>query len=381
MKVLTLNNYDLEYIFKEWQQDGQSAHQVWGITKMEDYEIQALMLPYKKFNLLKKLSGRLKVLGDLDQEIRVLSTNQDYDLIYSGHYITTSFLAFLRKFGILRKPIVAIAFQAPRRSTWTAIYVNLFVSGNDKLICLSEGIKEHFEKDFNLPSKQLEVIEWGYDTAFHPAKPMDLAEIRQSGYILSTGKSFRDYKTIIEAFSKLDYSLKIIGYSNNIFDSLETLTENVEITIPYKAISEVKASESLRLAKLPTNVKTVEQLLTAREILHHYSNALAIVIPLDLPLNKPHNTVGLSSLLEAMCMGRAVITTENQDMGFDLEKEGIGFTVPHKDVNAWKQAVQYLLDRPEEAQEMGLKARYLAEKRYNLTNFTQKIVQCMKSLF
>ncbi|MBD0270059.1 MAG: glycosyltransferase, partial [Cyanobacteria bacterium Co-bin8] len=96
--------------------------------------------------------------------------------------------------------------------------------------------------------------------------------------------------------------------------------------------------------------------------------------------HKPHNTVGLSSLLEAMCMGRAVIATENKDMAFDLEKEKIGLTVPHKDVLAWRQAVQYLLDHPEETQEMGLRGRYLAEKKYNLTNFTQKVVQCMQKL-
>jgi glycosyltransferase involved in cell wall biosynthesis len=87
-------------------------------------------------------------------------------------------------------------------------------------------------------------------------------------------------------------------------------------------------------------------LLKTSEVSAKFNNAFAVAIPLDLPPPKPHNTVGLSSLLEAMCMGRAVITTENKDMGVDLEKEGIGLTVPHKDVLAWRQAVQYLLDHP-----------------------------------
>ncbi|NEQ27947.1 MAG: hypothetical protein F6K28_54950, partial [Microcoleus sp. SIO2G3] len=104
IKVLTLNNYDLEYILQECQQDGQAAHQVWGITQMDQYGIKASILPYKQFDFLKKLSERIKVLGDLDQEIRVLATSRNYDLIYSGHYITTSLLAFSRKLGILRKP-------------------------------------------------------------------------------------------------------------------------------------------------------------------------------------------------------------------------------------------------------------------------------------
>ena len=380
MKILILNNYDLEYTFKEWQQDGQSAHQAWGITQMEQYGIKASILPYKRFDFLKKLSERIKVLGDLDQEIRVLATSRNYDLIYSGHYITTSLLAFSRKLGILRKPIVAIAFQAPRKSIWATFYVKLFVSGNDKLICLSEGIRQHFESEFGISPKRLEFIEWGYDTAFHQSKPMNFSEIHKNGYILSTGKSFRDYKTLVEAFSTLNYPLNIIGYSDNILDGLARIPKNVEMTIPLKAISGGASTHSPNLSDLPSNIKTSERLLKTSEVLAKFNNAFAVAIPLDLPPNKPHNTVGLSSLLEAMCMGRAVITTENKDMGVDLEKEGIGLTVPHKDVLAWRQAAQYLLDHPEETQEMGQRARYLAEKRYNLEHFTQKTVQCMQGL-
>jgi len=136
-------------------------------------------------------------------------------------------LAFLRKLGILRKPIVVIAFQAPRKSIWASFYVKLFVSGNDKLICLSEGIKQHFESEFGISPKRLEFIEWGYDTAFHQSKPMNLSEVHKNGYILSTGKSFRDYRTLVEAFSILDYPLNIVGYSNNILDCLTSSPKNL----------------------------------------------------------------------------------------------------------------------------------------------------------
>lgn len=380
MKVITLTNYDLRYTVKEWQRDGQAAHQAWGITCMEKYGIQPSILEFSKFNFLKKLGEKIKLLGDLDQQIRVLATSRDYDLIYSGHYFTTSLLAFLRKFGFLRKPIVAITFQAPRKSLLANIYVQLFVSGNDKLICLSEGIKDHFEKEFGLPAERLEFVEWGYDTDFHQFKPISLSEIQKDGYILSTGKSFRDYDTLIKAFSGLNYPLNIIGYSDNILGSLEVLPNNVEVTIPLNVISKKILSQTLDLDNLPANVKTIRRLLSTFEILPKYNKALAVAIPLDLPPHKPHNTVGLSSLLEAMCMGRAVIATENKDMGVNLEKEKIGFTVPYKDVSAWKQATQYLIDHLEETQEMGQRARYLAEKRYNLANFTRKTVECMQSV-
>jgi hypothetical protein len=66
---------------------------------------------------------------------------------------------------------------------------------------------------------------------------MNLSEVHKNGYILSTGKSFRDYKTLVEAFSTLDYPLNIVGYSDNILDCLASVPKNVEMTIPLKAIS------------------------------------------------------------------------------------------------------------------------------------------------
>lgn len=380
MRVLALNNYDMQYTLKEWSEDGQSGHLLWGVTQMDNHGFDASVLPYKKISLLKKLGSLTKIFGDLDQEVRVLQNLKGYDVIYSGHYFTTSLLAFLRKFNLLRKPVVAIAFQSPRKSLWAAIYTYLFISGNDKIICLSDGIKDHFEKDFGLPSGKLEMFEWGFDTDFHQMKPIQTSGNFKDGYVLTTGKSFRDYRTLVEAFSTLDCSLEIIGYSDNILDSLWNLPRNVNITIPTSVASSKDSDPSLDGKKLPANVRTVTKLLKLSEILERYDRTFAVAIPLALPPSKPHNTVGLSSLLEAMCMGRAVIATENRDMGVDLEREGIGLTVPHGDAQAWRQAVQYLVDYPEETLEMGNRARYLAEKRYNLEGFTNKVVHCMRTL-
>lgn len=374
MKVLSLNNYDFEYILKEWQKDGQSAHQLFGITKMSDYGVESAILPFSRFNFLKKLSEQVKVLGDLDQELRVLMKSRDYDLIYSGHYITNSLLAFLRKIGIFRKPLVAVSFQSPRKTLFGTIYVSLFVSGNDKIICLSENIKEHFEKDFGIPSERLEMIEWGYDTAFHQPKTMNQASPQDSPYILSTGRSYRDYKTLLEAFSTLNYPLEIAGCSSNILDLFENIPQNIKITIPL-----ADALQDLSDRQLPENIKTIDRLLTTAEILAKYNGALAVAIPLEVPTHL-HTTIGFTSLVEAMCMGKAVLITENKAIDVVPEKEGIGFTIPYQDVQAWRQAVQYLVEHPEETKEMGQRARYMAEKRYNLTNYTQKTIQCMKSL-
>ncbi len=377
MKILLLNNYDLNRTLAEWQEDGQAEHQLWGITLLDKYEIKADIIQYQVYENLKNISQKLKILGDLDQEIRVVKQIYQYDLIYSGHYFTTSLLGLLRRLRILKKPIVAVAFQSPRPSFFSKIFVNLSIAGNDKIICLSDGIKKHLEDDFNISPKKLEFIEWGYNTEFHPPAPSNIAHCRQEGYILTAGKSFRDYDTLIKAFEEIDFYLEIIGYSDNILERLNSIPKHINITLTLALDVLAHLPNNYQVNQLPQNIKVLEKLLSTAQLLPKYHHAYAVAIPLALPEHKPYNTVGLSSLIEAMCMGKAVIATENQDMGVDLEKEGIGITVPLKDSLAWKQAIQYLLDHPQETQEMGQKARYLAEQKYNLGNFTQKVAQCM----
>lgn len=380
MKILLLNNYDLIRIKEEWQRDGQAGHQLWGATQLEQYGIKADILPCQGSAKLKRLSQKLKILGDIDQQLRLLKQVYQYDLIYSGHYLTTSLLSLMRRLRILNKTIVAISFQSPRPSLFAKIFAQLTIAGNDKVICLSSGIKKHLEQDLGISPEKLEFIEWGYDTEFHRPQFTDIAHNRQKGYVLSIGKSFRDYKTLITAFKDIDFPLEIIGYSDNILTCLESRPQNIAVTIPIGAVD--NSNDNFQANQLPKNknIRVVDQLLSTAQLLPKYHNAYAVAIPLDLPPDKPYNTVGLSSLIEAMCMGKAVIATENKELGVDLEQEGIGITVPLKDSLAWKQAVKYLLDHPEVTQEMGQKARYLAEKKYNLKNFTQKVAKCMHSL-
>jgi glycosyltransferase involved in cell wall biosynthesis len=81
-----------------------------------------------------------------------------------------------------------------------------------------------------------------------------------------------------------------------------------------------------------------------------------------------------------MAMGKAVIMTRNQQIDIDIEKEGIGIFVEPGDVEGWKQAIFYLLEHPQETEEMGNRARSLCENRYNLDEFSSKLSEVLKSV-
>jgi glycosyltransferase involved in cell wall biosynthesis len=57
----------------------------------------------------------------------------------------------------------------------------------------------------------------------------------------------------------------------------------------------------------------------------------------------------------------------------DIDKEGIGITVPYGSVQGWREAVSFIAEHPEEARQMGHRARLLAEKVYNMEIFGREI--------
>jgi hypothetical protein len=75
---------------------------------------------------------------------------------------------------------------------------------------------------------------------------------------LSTGKFFRDCKTLVEAFSILDYRLNIVGYSDNILECLASVPKNVEMTIPLNAISRGASTHSPKLNPLNNSLGALD---------------------------------------------------------------------------------------------------------------------------
>jgi glycosyltransferase involved in cell wall biosynthesis len=349
--------------WEQWQREKYQypGHHLWGATLLPKYGTSVKILSFEQFTLLKKFSQKIKFLGDLDQQFRLIYTMSEYDIVYSGHHLTTSLLGFLRCIGVFKKPIVAIAYQSFNKNIWTQLFTKFFLAGHDKLLCLNNEIKKHLKQEFNVPESKLEVLEWGNDLPFYPVdKNPDIHNITDSAqYIFSTGVTYRDYETLITAFKKINYPLKIHSGT----------TSEVSNTSFIPDISE-----------LTTNINLIQKWLSWKDMLGEYENAYAVAIPLRIRPEKPYNAIGLTSLLEAMSMQKAIVMTRNEFVGIDIEKQGIGIFVDNGDVRGWQQAISYLLAHPEETQEMGMRARHLCEKKYNLEVFTAKLSRSLKNL-
>ncbi|WP_404785305.1 glycosyltransferase [Altericista sp. CCNU0014] len=359
MKVLILSNQELSDIYAKWKAEGEQARaeHLWGATTLGKYGIEVDILPYQKFGLL-KLMSKVNVLGDLDQQLRVLLSASKYDAIYSAHHLTTPLLALLRKLKLLKTPLVAIAYQSFVPGWVSRLFTALCVDGNDRIICLNPQLKADLIHEFHLSEAKLSVAEWGVDLPFYEAIATHQAsavatDASAPPLILSTGKTYRDYATLLKGIESLNCQLKICCFD----------------------IESVKTGLSL-----PANAHFYEGILPWRAVLQEYRKAYAVAIPLGNYPQKPNNAVGLTVLLEAIALGKPVVMTRNNLSRYvmDIEAAGIGLWVDAGDVKGWQAALGYLLDHPAEAAMMGQRARQLAEQELNLEVFSAKVAAVLQ---
>jgi glycosyltransferase involved in cell wall biosynthesis len=83
------------------------------------------------------------------------------------------------------------------------------------------------------------------------------------------------------------------------------------------------------------------------------------------------------SVLEAMAMGRAIITTDVPGCCETVVDGVNGFLVPAKDSEALAKAMVTLLQNPALAVEMGQKSREMAENRYDVHKVNQQMLKAM----
>lgn len=74
-----------------------------------------------------------------------------------------------------------------------------------------------------------------------------------------------------------------------------------------------------------------------------------------------------------MAMAKPLIVTDNNHYSIDMEKEKIGFKVAFGDKEGWRQAIQYLIDHPEEAREMEERGQALCFHKFDYRKFAENL--------
>lgn len=162
--------------------------------------------------------------------------------------------------------------------------------------------------------------------------------------ICAVGLEFRDYPTLIQAVKGLKVHLVIAAAS------------------PWSKRADTTAQQ-----EIPENV-TVQR-FSQYELRDLYATCRFVV----MPLFNVNFQAGVTAILEAMAMEKAVICSRTPGQTDVIIEGETGMYVPAEDPAAMRQAVQTLLDDPEQCAEMGRKGRQRILAEMNLDCYIQRL--------
>jgi glycosyltransferase involved in cell wall biosynthesis len=226
--------------------------------------------------------------------------------------------------------------------------------------------------ELGLSPKQVGLVPYQVECDFWFPKEVSGDELT----ICSAGLEYRDYPTFIRAVAGLDVHAVIAAGSRW-----------------------SRHRDSTGQAAMPSNVEVTSlDYVGLRDL---YARSRFVVVP----VREIDNPAGITVILEAMAMGKAVIVTATRGQrdvvhgrlctaaGVTDEYLGgpgafglagppataeTGLYVPPGDANALRTAIQYLLDHPDEAAEMGAAGRRLVAEFMNLDVFIHRLAAAIE---
>jgi glycosyltransferase involved in cell wall biosynthesis len=207
----------------------------------------------------------------------------------------------------------------------------------DRVIVHSERQVDAIVRTTTLRPEQLAVIPYGVDTQFWST--LEGPCQAENDHIVSAGREHRDYATLVDA---LPVRARLTVADHSLFTPSATRRDPASWP---DSVARV-AADYLHLRRL-------------------YEQAAIVVVPLiesDMP-------AGITTLLEAMSMGRPVIVSGTQELQGVVQNRESGLVVPPGDVSAMRAAIVELLDNPNLRAYLGIRARQAAVKRFDVRRY------------
>ena len=301
-----------------------------------DDAIGATLIDDRYFARMPGIRGRLlrRVPPMIAQLTEILMRGSHYDAV-----LTWSDLPAIPAAGLMlpwkRRPAHVAILMWPSKPK-KAIPLGMIQRGIDRFIVCAPRQRQFVEQKLGVPVERFVDVRFGADTRFW--RPMTGA----GDLICSVGQEMRDYGTLLEALRPLEIPCHIAagsGIFNTTSDKWWRATVSEQplpdgVTVGTKTFAELRAL---------------------------YAQSRFVVVPL-LPSDSDN---GITSILEAFAMGKAVICTDTAGQIGVLE-EGVNcLRVPPFDVEALRAAIVALWSDPEMCRRLGAAGRQLVEARHS----------------
>jgi len=264
------------------------------------------------------------------------ATTTDYDAIIAWESKFGFPLACLRRLSRTpRSKLVVLAFSYKGIARYVKPLAQLVMPAIDHCTVTASGEVPYYSTLLHLPAGKV---------SFTPLGGYDVGELEGGAtigggpYAFAAGRSERDYRTLVDAFSGLRGRLVINARPFNL-----------------KGVSR------------PPNVE-FNDFMPRRDFIAAMVGAQFVIVPL---VDTPH-AAGVGHLIYAMAAGKAIVATRTVGT-VDYVEEGVtGLLVPPGDVGAMRRSVERLLNDPALATSMGREARRRYETRYTMKAFAER---------
>lgn len=200
--------------------------------------------------------------------------------------------------------------------------------------------------ELGIPADRLRFQPYCADTDFWAARPPS-----SEALVVSAGREHRDYATLAAACRVLP--VRVFIAAGSLFSPSATHTQPE--TWPANFDSGFADHRTLR---------------------GWYARAAVVAVPL-VPTDFQ---AGVTTILEAMSMGRPVIVSATEGQR-DIVEDGVtGVMVPPGDVDALREAIERLLADPAERARLGANARAAVEERFSLDGYAASLAGHLEEL-
>jgi len=286
-----------------------------------------------------------KIFACMVQSVSILPRINNYDVIVSMSTANGLMISLIQRFlgDILKPSHIMVDIALPKlistQNRRLLASIKYICKYNKKIICFGRLQKKFWDEIIGFCDR-VEFIPFSIDLDIFNKVNND----NYGKYILSGGKSDRDYATLINAIKNISNKFMVI-YGK----------DPVTGAIP-------------KFDYIPPNLELIEEVPFGQ-----YVDLLANASFVIIPLKDVDYVTGQMVMLHSMALCKAVIVTKCSGTIDYIEdwKTGI-FVEPYNDDDL-RNKVTYLIDHPEVAKAIGIRARKAVEDKFNHKIFAKNL--------
>lgn len=323
------------WFFKHWPKDN----------------LKVDVMDYKKLPLLSLIEKKI-LHFHLFQSLRILPRLKKYDLLIFFHSQVGIIPALCKSIFKLKTPLVLIDVEGlGRKNKWYILpLMRKAISAINHLFYFASIQKEDYARYFPEILKKSQFLPLG----------LELSRFSRNGakkedYIVSIGYqglNFRDWDTLIKAYGQLNRKTRLLILGKEKFEPKE---------IGYE--------------KIPSGVEFIPK--TGLSTLNKITSKAKFVV---LPLPERRHAFGQMTLLGCMALGKGLIVSKVSSVTDYLRDEQEALMIEPHNPERLAEKMRILLDNPDLANRLGLRAKIKVEKNFAEDRMAQAIFRQLKEM-